>query len=126
MARIRHVAFLTEDPKREASFYCQAFDLKVLREAENGIWLSDGYINIALIKRAKSTGLDHIGFLVDDLEAAQKRLRELAPDVEVEPPHERVLEAEFKFKDPDGNTFDVSKKGWAVLIEEANEWQTYR
>jgi catechol 2,3-dioxygenase-like lactoylglutathione lyase family enzyme len=114
MARIRHVAFLTEDPKREASFYCQAFDLKVLREAENGIWLSDGYINIALIKRAKSSGLDHIGFLVDDLEAAQKRLRELAPDIEVEPPHERVLEAEFKFKDPDGNTFDVSKKGWAV------------
>jgi catechol-2,3-dioxygenase len=114
MARIRHVSFFTEDPEREASFYCRAFDLKRIREAENGIWLSDGYINIALIKRPKSTGIDHIGFLVDDLEAAKARLREIAPDVEIEPPHERVLEAEFKFKDPDGNTFDVSKKGWVV------------
>jgi predicted enzyme related to lactoylglutathione lyase len=114
MARIRHVSFFTEDPEREASFYCRAFDLKRIRQAENGIWLSDGYINIALIKRAKSTGIDHIGFLVDDLEAAQARLREIAPDTEIEPPHANVLEAEFKFKDPDGNTFDVSKKGWVV------------
>jgi catechol 2,3-dioxygenase-like lactoylglutathione lyase family enzyme len=115
MARIRHVAFFTEDPEKEASFYCRAFDLKRLRQSENGsVWLSDGYINIALIKRAKSTGIDHIGFLVDDLDAAQKRLHEIAPDIEVDPPHENVLEAEFKFKDPDGNTFDVSKKGWAV------------
>jgi len=115
MARIRHVAFYTEDPERAANFYCRAFDLKRLRQSENGsIWLTDGYINMALIKRSKSSGINHIGFLVEDLESAQKRLREIVPTAEFEPPHENVTAAEFKFKDPDGNNFDVSKKGWAV------------
>ena len=81
MARIRHVAFYTEDPERAADFYCRAFDLKRLRQSENGsIWISDGYINVALIKRSKSTGIDHIGFLVENLESAQKRLREVVPE----------------------------------------------
>jgi catechol 2,3-dioxygenase-like lactoylglutathione lyase family enzyme len=115
MARIRHVAFYTADPEKEANFYCQAFDMKRLRKSENGsVWISDGYINVALIKRDTSTGLNHIGFLVDDLQSAEKRLREVAPGVEFEMPHELVTAAEFKLKDPDGNALDVSERGWAV------------
>ena len=91
MGRIRHVAFYTEDPEREAQFYCGAFDLKRLRQSENGsIWLSDGYINIALIKRSKSTGINHIGFLVDDLDSAQQRLRQIMPTAEFEMPNEML------------------------------------
>jgi catechol 2,3-dioxygenase-like lactoylglutathione lyase family enzyme len=115
MTRIRHVAFYTEDPEREAQFYCDAFDLKRLRQSENGsIWLSDGYINIALIKRSKSTGINHIGFLVDNLDSAQQRLRQIMPTAEFEMPNENVTAAEFKLKDPDGNALDVSERGWAV------------
>jgi catechol 2,3-dioxygenase-like lactoylglutathione lyase family enzyme len=115
MARIRHVAFYTEDPEREANFYCRAFGLKRLRQSENGsIWISDGYINVALIKRSKSTGINHIGFLVENLESAQKQLREVMPNAEFEMPHENVTAAEFKLQDPDGNALDVSERGWAV------------
>jgi len=115
MGRIRHVAFYTDDPERAADFYCRAFDLKRLRQSENGsIWISDGYINVALIKRPTSTGIDHIGFLVEDLESAQKRLREVMPAAEFQMPHENVTAAEFKVKDPDGNALDVSERGWKV------------
>ncbi|MGH7828452.1 MAG: VOC family protein [Candidatus Binatia bacterium] len=75
MAQIRHIAFYTEDPEQMANFYCSAFDLKIIRKNERGnIWLSDGYINVALIKRAEEQGINHIGFMVDSLESAKEEL----------------------------------------------------
>lgn len=107
--------FTRKTPKEKRSFIAMQFDLKRLRQGENGsIWLSDGYINIALIKRSKSTGINHIGFLVDNLDSAQQRLRQIMPTAEFEMPNENVTAAEFKLKDPDGNALDVSERGWAV------------
>ena len=118
MARIRHIALYTEDPEKEAAFYCQAFDLKRVRKSESGsVFLSDGYINLALLKtRGDSTpkGLHHFGFEVESVESAQKRLREIKPDIQIEEPHAGVTFAEYKLRDPDGNPFDISEKGWAV------------
>ena len=115
MARIRHVAFYTKDPERTADFYCKAFDLTVVRKNERGnVWLSDGYINVALIKRSSGIGINHLGFMVDDLEAARGRIAELDEKVEIETPHEGVSAAEYKLKDPDGNWLDISERGWKV------------
>jgi catechol 2,3-dioxygenase-like lactoylglutathione lyase family enzyme len=115
MARIRHVAFYTKDPERAAEFYCKAFDLTVVRRNERGnVWLSDGYINVALIKRTSGIGINHLGFKVDDLESAKDRLLELDAEVEIETPTEGVTAAEYKLKDPDGNWLDISERGWKV------------
>jgi catechol 2,3-dioxygenase-like lactoylglutathione lyase family enzyme len=115
MARIRHVAFYTRDPERSADFYCKAFDLSVVRKNERGnIWLSDGYINVALIKRSDGIGINHLGFKVEDLESAKDRITQLHTEVEVETPAEGVTAAEYKLKDPDGNWLDISERGWKV------------
>ena len=115
MARVRHVAFYTKDPERIAEFYCKAFDLSIVRRNERGnVWLSDGYINVALIKRASGLGINHLGFKVENLEAVRDRIIALDTKVEIETPAEGVTAAEYKLKDPDGNWLDISERGWKV------------
>jgi catechol 2,3-dioxygenase-like lactoylglutathione lyase family enzyme len=118
MARIRHIAIYTENPNDTAAFYCKAFDLKEVKRSPRGaIYLSDGYINIALLlPRGDSTlkGLHHFGFQVDSIEETQKWLKEIKPDIEIEQPSAGVAFAEYKIKDPEGNIFDISEKGWEV------------
>ncbi len=118
MACIRHIALYSDNPEKEASFYLQAFDLKEVRRSPSGsVFLSDGYINLALLKSrgdSEAKGLHHFGFQVESLESTRERLRQIKPDIEIVPPHDGVTFAEYKLKDPDGNTFDISETGWAV------------
>lgn len=117
MTRIRHIALYSDNPEKEADFYVPALDLKEVRRSPTGsVFLSDGYINLALLKSkdSEAKGLHHFGFQVEDLESAQERLRQIKPDIEIIPPDEGVTFAEYKLKDPDGNTFDISEKGWQV------------
>ncbi len=118
MARIRHIAIYSDSPSDQAAFYCKAFDLKEVKRSPSGaIYLSDGYINVALlVPRSDATpqGLHHFGFQVDSIEATQKRLQEIKPDIEIQQPHPGVTFAEYKLKDPEGNIFDISEKGWEV------------
>ncbi len=118
MARIRHIALYSDDPEKEASFYRRAFGLKEVRRSESGsVFLSDGYINVALLKTKDDStpkGLYHFGFEVESVASAQERLRQIKPDIEILAPHAGVTFAEYKLKDPDGNPFDISEKGWAV------------
>jgi catechol 2,3-dioxygenase-like lactoylglutathione lyase family enzyme len=86
MAKIRHIALTTDNPRQVAEFYKSALDMEEIRENENGaIFLSDGYINLAILnwKTEKDAdvgpngpnynGIHHIGFQVEDLhEACQK------------------------------------------------------
>ena len=117
MARIRHIAIYTENPDREADFYCRAFDLKQVKKSPSGaIYLSDSYINLALlnVRGSVKPGLHHFGFEVEDLDQAQHRLREIKPDIQFVEPRPEVAFAEYKAADPDGNPFDISEKGWEV------------
>ena len=77
MARIRHIAIVVEDAEKMAEFYTSAFGLtEVFRQRNdetNGQWaiyLTDGYINMALLPINRALGLDHIGFAVDDVDGA--------------------------------------------------------
>jgi catechol 2,3-dioxygenase-like lactoylglutathione lyase family enzyme len=118
MARIRHIAIYADSPDEVAAFYSKAFDLKEVERSPRGaIYLSDGYINVALLKPRSdsiSRGLHHFGFQVDSVEATQKWLKEIKPDIEIQEPIPGVAFAEYKIKDPGGNTFDISEKGWKV------------
>jgi predicted enzyme related to lactoylglutathione lyase len=129
MARLRHFAVVVRDLEKAAQFYEKVFDLKRVGpddlEFGSGIYLSDGVLNLALLKYKgkEGSGLDnastfigahHFGFQVDDLNDAQRRIEaaggkfffDLGKDAEKE-------NFERKFKDPDGIIFDISQKGWA-------------
>jgi len=117
--RLRHVAVVVRDLEKSADFYEKVFDLKRVGredlEMGSGIYLSDGVINLALLRYKKDTasGAHHFGFQVDDLEAARKRI-EAAGGTFFFTLGDTKEEANFemKFKDPDGVIFDISQKGW--------------
>src|ERR1700746_3355004 len=88
MARIRHIALVTDDPAKTADFYKQQFGLTELyrrpsNTGEKGVWLSDGYIYFAILKYGTGDapklgpgqtpelgGIHHIGFQGGDFERA--------------------------------------------------------
>jgi catechol 2,3-dioxygenase-like lactoylglutathione lyase family enzyme len=120
MARIRHVAILTEDVERLVRFYTTVFGLKVVEGVGTATYLSDGHVNLAIIPigperevegRHLVPGINHIGFEVEDVAALAPRCRELgaASDVAKRPPNR---EAEYRVADPDGNLIDLSQHGW--------------
>ncbi|HEY5350642.1 MAG TPA: VOC family protein [Candidatus Lustribacter sp.] len=76
MARIRHIALVVDDSEKTAAFYTSAFGLtEVFRQKNDetrgqwAIYLTDGYINLALLPVERPLGVDHFGFAVDDVDA---------------------------------------------------------
>ena len=117
MPRIRHIAICTDNLEREAGFYRDAFDLKEMRRGDGFISLSDGYLGVTLLEVDRDSprkGLDHFGFQVEDLELAKQRLRQVKPDIQITEPDQVGTSTECKVRDPDGNVFDISQKGWPV------------
>ena len=119
MAKIRHVAIYTDDPVRLADFYCEVFGLEKRQETHtakggHAVWLSDGYLDVALInpeKRDSPRGINHFGFTLEaeERDGVYARLKEHG--VEPEPaPRDRPYIEDAVF-DPDGNKFDISTTG---------------
>ncbi|GIX49529.1 MAG: hypothetical protein KatS3mg131_3740 [Candidatus Tectimicrobiota bacterium] len=131
MARLKHIAIATQDPDKTAAFYRDVFDLqevsKITSPLAEGYYLSDGHINIAVLRfksdeaadvpeGAAFVGLHHFGFQVDDLAETLRRL-EKAGAQRRQTLHQDAAAAtprnvEIKFKGPDGVIFDVSASGW--------------
>src|SRR6478672_11303156 len=75
MARIRHLAILTEDVEKLVKFYTTAFGLKIVHGVGTATYLSDGHINLAIIPIGPEReiegphlqlGINHFGFEVED------------------------------------------------------------
>ena len=122
MARIRHLAILTEDVERLVKFYTTAFGLKIVHGVGTATYLTDGHINLAIIPIGPEreiegpqlrVGINHFGFEVEDVAAVRQACKELnaANEVAKRPPNR---EAEYRVCDPDGNPIDLSKHGWPV------------
>jgi predicted enzyme related to lactoylglutathione lyase len=127
MARLRHFAICVSDLEASATFYESVFDLKRVGgetlEIGSAIYMSDGVINLALLKfkgergsglkdGATFTGPNHFGFQVDDLAETKRRIEEAGGKFFFDLGDERKGNFERKFKDPDGIIFDISKHGW--------------
>lgn len=121
MARIRHIALLTTEQEKIADFYKTAFGMtEVFRhESTSGggdaIYLSDGYINLAVLPaRGRPEGMYHFGFQVDDVDqAATVALEAGATQPPVGLPRDGRY-AEVFIKDPMGTRIDLSEAGWKV------------
>ena len=119
MAKLRHIAIRTQDPEQTAAWYKAAFDLVEVGRARNGVYLSDGDVNIAVLRTSTETtrgevapGLHHLGFLVEDLEATCSKLAALGAERLPSAPQAGNY-FEVKHLGPDGVEFDVSAQGWA-------------
>ncbi len=119
-ARIRHIAILTENVEKLVRFYTEGFGMKIVEGIGTATYVSDGHINLAIIPIGPerliegpqlATGINHIGFEVDDVGAIRDSCDGLnaAGEVRKRPPNR---EAEFRLHDPDGNPIDLSAHGW--------------
>jgi methylmalonyl-CoA/ethylmalonyl-CoA epimerase len=133
MVKLRHIALSVPDPEKSAQFYEQALGLKRRGEGDSPmatvIYLSDGYINLALLKyktdeaaekgRGKEfVGVHHFGFKVDDVGEAERQVEEHGGTFFMDLPADRGnMYYEKKFKDPDGIVFDLSHLGWVGVQE---------
>lgn len=131
MPKLRHIALATQDPVKTAEFYKQAFGFKEVGRAGNpnnpkaiawGFYLSDGTLNLAVLKFQNVdqlgrgldyVGIHHFGVLVDDLDGTAKKLEALgAPCFMKQDANTANAFYETKFRGPDGVVFDVSEHPW--------------
>ncbi|HWP23460.1 MAG TPA: VOC family protein [Candidatus Binatia bacterium] len=126
MAKIKHVAIRTRDIEKTASFYKDAFGLEQVGVGQNGIYLSDGDINIAVLKFAPEghgeplrLGVDHIGFQVEDVDVTVAKVsalggRALPGKNPVEPREASQPQSYYEVKciGPDDQVIDISTAGW--------------
>lgn len=127
MARLRHFAVCVSDLEKSARFYEEVFDLKRHGREDipigSALYLSDGVVNLALIKFSGTEGNDlsdpmnavganHFGFQVDDLKKAQERIEKSGGTFFFDFGDEKKGNFERKMKDPDGIIFDISHFGW--------------
>jgi catechol 2,3-dioxygenase-like lactoylglutathione lyase family enzyme len=135
MPKIKHIALSTQDPDATARFYIDVFGMKQVGRIDSanvrGYYLTDGDLNLAVlnfkndavagVERGKDwSGIHHIGFQVESLEAVTERLAAAgAPrrdDINlalgVGQGDHRYANVEIKYTGPDGVTVDVSETGW--------------
>jgi lactoylglutathione lyase len=116
MSRIRHIAIIVPDAEEAAKFYEKALGLNRVGTARRGIYLSDGVINIALLKKEhenEKLGLYHFGVWVDDLDAAEKQVVDAGGTYLTGRPTSPNSFYEAKYQDPNGVVFDLTHAGWA-------------
>lgn len=117
MSRIQQIAIITLDPERLARFYEDVFEMKrVDNKGAEAIYLTDGHLNLTLVPNraeGKPSGLNHIGFTVEDEEKIAQRIEKWGLP---RPRGKGVKRANSKNRatDPDGNNFNLSETGYEI------------
>ena len=136
MARLRHIALSVPDPETTAQFYEKAFGMKRIGTLDHnqasGIYLSDGVINMAVLKYKLDevvykeggtdyVGLHHFGFWVDDLEETKDQIQSNGGSyLTGAPPPESERANRFyevKYFDPNGIVVDITETGWGGAVK---------
>ena len=116
MATIRHIAIFAEDSEKLAKFYESVYGLKITGRSKGDVWLTDGYMDIALIGRKRPNapkGIHHFGFTLDESEKGEvyRKMKGLGLDPydprASDPSVDRPF-VEDAAHDPEGNRFDIS------------------
>ena len=111
---IEHVNLTVSDLDRSIAFYCDLLDLQVrwkgpIDGERLGAHVGDDRSYLALFQAAADgpveqdygrPGINHFGFVVDDLEETRRRLGRLGATVHFEPVYEPGRR--IYFRDPDG------------------------
>ena len=137
MGKLRHIAFISQEPKKLSDFYQKYFGFEECKIFPSGSrMVIDPLFNLAFLQRAAvesaeagthradgsekelTIGIHHYGFMVDNLDRAVAKLpanlaRGTTPQVSagVGGP-EGARPAEVRFLDPWGNNVDLSSRGF--------------
>jgi len=127
MPKLRHIAIAAEDPVAMAEFYKKAFDFVEVGRPNgvlaDGVFLSDGTLNIALLKFKTDQlgkgmdfrGIHHFGVLVEDVDEFSKKLESLGAEHYIDQGQggHQAGYFEKKFFGPERVLFDIAEHGWA-------------
>ena len=129
-SKLRHIAISVRDPEAAARFFETAFGMTRAGNAQRGVYMTDGIMNVALLNfgdepiagmedQKNVTGLIHFGMWVDSVEEIDKTIKaaggsyltgrkETGPNVYYE----------VKYKTPEGIVFDVTESGWKGAVKD--------
>jgi catechol 2,3-dioxygenase-like lactoylglutathione lyase family enzyme len=121
-ARVRYLAFLSDDPAVLADFYCRHFRLELLgRSSQGDVSLTDGFYNITFLRRRNELhepcspiGVHHVGIQVDDLAAARDRYRALCPNMPMIEEPGGLHFGDLRIFDPEGFPISLSERSFGV------------
>ena len=117
MAKLRHIALSVADLDQARKFFEDAFGMEMVGKAGVGVYMSDGTINIALLARDGRPlgyegeepfyGIDHFGVWVDDIDHVMGNKS-----------NDPNTFYEVKYRDPQGNLFDLTAHGWNGAVKD--------
>jgi catechol 2,3-dioxygenase-like lactoylglutathione lyase family enzyme len=128
MAKLRHIAFMVNEPQRLFDFYHNVLGVEQVRVSPSGsIHVVDPYFNMALLQieggelevvgthrsdgseADQRQGINHFGFVVDKLDDVLQKLPE---GIRFGESPQNGRPAELRIIDPWGNNFDLSSRGF--------------
>jgi catechol 2,3-dioxygenase-like lactoylglutathione lyase family enzyme len=126
MTKIKHIAIRTTNVEETKAFYQEVFGLRQVGLGRNGVYLSDGHINLAILKSmpekqgdTAKIGIEHLGFQVEDVEGTLAKLKQLGGKplmnrVDVTPTDASNPQSYYEIKcaGPDDQIIDISGSGW--------------
>ncbi len=127
--KLRDIDGSVADVPAAQKFLEEAFGMTHAGDAQNGVYVTDGTINVALLnKHGKAEGIDsngpfygvmHFGMWVDNLEEAEKQVEKAGGTyLYGRPTAAKKSFYEVKYKDPNGIVFDVTASGWKGAVKE--------
>ncbi len=125
---VRHVGIATANPRRLADFYRFIFNMrevgtnKITQTGSEAIYLSDGTINLGLVKNSSTggVGLQVLGFQVPSIAEIEERVKQpLALTYKGEAPLQLRRDSGDPYSpahllDPDGTYIALSETGWEI------------
>jgi len=113
-SRVNHVAIASDQYALDGRFYESLFGMKPSSKPRpaRSVVLGDGYVGMNVIPRrdGRTSGLDHFGIEVDDVEDTIARIAKFDSSLgAVKRPPIRPFAA-YSAHDPDTNIFDLSQK----------------
>lgn len=124
-AKLVHIAVRSAEPRSLAEFYKSAFGLKEVLSNRRAVDLWDGYLFLAINPPSATgpKGLNHFGFVVEDVDALRPVLSSAgASKVEARPAGRSFTD--WRVHDPEGNPIDLSARGYNTIPEERLHQET--
>jgi catechol 2,3-dioxygenase-like lactoylglutathione lyase family enzyme len=121
-AHLSYLAIISERPETLADFYRTYFGLSELdRSLAGDISMTDGFFNLTFFKRRAdlgesddSVGAHHFGLAIDDIREIEARLKEFAPNADLQPENGDLHHGEYRVFDPNGYPVSLSTKHFGV------------
>jgi catechol 2,3-dioxygenase-like lactoylglutathione lyase family enzyme len=121
-AHFGYLAIVTDQPQVLAGYYAEHFQMWQLgRSAEGDISITDGFLNLSLLKRRPGVegasgrpGLSHFGIAISDINEVEARLEDYMPAAAILPEPGDLHHGEYRVFGPNGLPISLSTTNFGV------------